>query len=585
MVATKTTTKKYHHSTTTGGSNRAILKSVNSNASVVRVPDVAVPTKSSEHQKQRNNQTKDTTTIRQDSKTNEELQRTAFESLHAILVAGHDDTTGSSRISSTTFNAIAATTAIRQWLNLFGAACSNRHVPVHLRSDLSMKDQHVVIFAALRNRAATLSNSITTTTKEFFQSLHLLIRYVISNVIVPSPSSSLDDAMDTDAGEAVPSFANGPQQLKEGYLFLHFATLCVTAFFEGLVAHNQHESVGKSNSLLLEIFHIAETLHDFLDIVNDTSISTEEANMSFQSIASLCEQWWTNNGYEKESIISNILPSVLGNVVGATDPKSSDIKRLYHLRTALSIIDYNDSESQSFVSLLLRITASPVCIRHADGKKFIAYLLSDPAFVSTESSQAGLSSQIHQAIRVQIPNNQPSVVLHYGDIYYMAWKEVCTLEDDANLMRRHAWEMDVMSDFIYASIYAEQTSMVTLLHVLLSKWYNYHPSNTSLSNSANSDDRTQFLHRMYTPIIWRAAVASNPLVRVNAIQTLLYIFPLSSPDNNNNNITKVCATIQQLLQDPDTKVRCTTTQVTTQLLLLYWDGIPARYIHMILNCT
>jgi hypothetical protein len=230
----------------------------------------------------------------------------------------------------------------------------------------------------------------------------------------------------------------------------------------------------------------------------------------------------------------------------------------------------------------------------------IAYLLSDPEFYTTAA--ANVRSKVHQSIRVQIPNNvQASVLLHYGDIYYMAWKEICNssghdrVTDDSatttmNETARNAFELEVLSDLIYASIYAEHASLVSSLHILLSKWYNYHPCMTKHTNhhqngNKNWDDRTQFLYRMYTPIIWRATVSPNPTVRVNAIQTLLYVFPLSSSDTNQSSMTKVCTTIQQLLQDPDIKVRCTTSQVTTQLLLLYWDGIPTRYIHMILNGT
>ena len=179
----------------------------------------------------------------------------------------------------------------------------------------------------------------------------------------------------------------------------------------------------------------------------------------------------------------------------------------------------------------------------------------------------------------------------------MAWKDVCSSSrsnsnhhQSGDETARNTFEMDILSDFVFASIYAEQSSLVSSMHILLSKWYNYHPlmkNTSSHTNSNQSDDRTQFLHRMYTPILWRATVAPNPVVRINAIQTLLYIFPLSSSNDTNHasTMTKVCTTIQQLLQDPDIKVRCTTAQVTTQLLLLYWDGIPTRYIHMILNCT
>ena len=592
MVQTKTTRTKH----SADGANRKILQSVHSNVDIAPIAPTAKPSFGNDAIPTANSKrTKETATTKahpyggSHPKDDVDLQKVAFDALHNILLNGGHPISGTEgNADGTTSSDAANATTIRQLLNLFGAACSNLHVPILLRHNLSMKDQHLVITTALRNLPSSGK------AKKMFQSLHQLIQFVRSNYIMTN--SSMDDAMETDSEMKVPTLSgtNSRQQQKEGYLFLQYATLCVTASFEGIVAQNQHQSMKSNNSLLSEVFHVAETLHDLLDCMND---DTDEANATFQAIVALCEQWWLQSGYEKESIIRNTLPTLLGNVVGVTDPKSSDIKRLYQLRTALSIIDYDDSESQSFVSLLLRITSTPACIRHPDGKKLVAYLLSDPEF-----QYSTLQSQVHLSIRVQIPNNQPSIVQHYSDIYYMAWKEVCSCENhgdhEGNGGLRNTFEMDVLSDYVYASIYAEQTSLVPLIHILLSKWYNYHPmmkhtvtasssnnnNSTGHNASSHSDDRAQFLHRMYTPIIWRATVAPNPVVRINSIQTLLYVFPLSSSDSNNNNITKVCTTIQQLLQDPDIKVRCATAQMTTQLLLLYWDGVPARYIHMILNC-
>ena len=626
VVATTTTTTTTMKYKGTASTNRTILQAVNTNADhrVLVVVEPPIPTATIQSSFDHHIPFTDTTTATTRSgnqiiNEHTDLQHAAFDALQCILLEGKQNrgsttttTTSSSTTSSTDIDDdTTATRSIRTFLNLFGAACSNQHVPTLLLPPRrSMKEQHTAMYTALRNHPRTIgtlqnasSISLYHTTKDMFHSLHHLIQYVISNYIRSNVSMETDgDSSFSHTTHAAPQ----QQLLKEGYLFLHYATLCVTAFFDGLVTHHQHQHPqprsGKSNhhhSIVLDVFHIAETLHDFLECIPDES-STEEANRTLQTIISLCEQWWVHDGYDKESIVRNILPTLLGNVVGVTDPKSIDIKRLYQLRTALSIIDLDDPESHSFTSLLLRITSSPACLRHPEGKQIIAYLLSDPAFGT------GLRHQIHQSIRVQIPNNQSSIVLHYSDIYYLAWKDVCHSStsstssgtNDDGATARSVFEMDVLSDFIYASIYAEESTLVSSMHTLLSKWYNYHPmmkhtassiniKNThhTTNNSSRSDDRAQFLYRMYTPILWRATVAPNPMVRINAVQTLLYLFPLSSSDTHQSHMTKVCTTIQQLLQDPDIKVRCTTTQVTTQLLLLYWDGIPTRYIQMILNGT
>ena len=442
-------------------------------------------------------------------------------------------------------------TNLRPFLNLFGAACSNVHLPVHIQPGLSMKEQHQLIYSTFRHCTPNK------TTSSIFSSLREYVQRLIDQRIVGTiPSIEMEDPCIPDTS-----------QRKEGFLFLYYATLCITAYFEGLVTKNKQFSA-THNPLLNDAAAIAIQLHQIIDSVDDddASSTSKEVQMTHAAIIHLCELWWLNDGPDREQLIGNILPILVENALHLETSKIADLKRLWNIRSALSIIDWEDPESKPFLLLLLRCTSSPTCIKSTDGKRFLSYILSS-------TDLGNLPLQVHQSIRVQIPENKKSILLQYSDIYFGAWKQSTSAKSNEE-SQPNELEITVLSDLVYASIYSLKPSLIQAMYTVLSKFY----------DQKQSLDVSALLYRLYTPILWRAMVAPNPIVRMNAVSVLLHIFPLP-PSTAGNSSTKVYSTLQLLLQDPDPRVRSTTTTVVSQILSLYWDGIPSQQIRLILNRT
>jgi Condensin II non structural maintenance of chromosomes subunit len=436
---------------------------------------------------------------------------------------------------------------LRPFLNLFGVASSNVHLPYYIKPALSMKEQQQLIYSTFRQMTPNKA------TAGIFSSLREYVQYLMDQRIL------LEDS-------TVPSTS----QRKEGYLFLYHTTLCITAYFEGLVAKNRQTSA-VHNPLLKNASEIASQLHHLLDAMDPTALSaSKEAQMTHTAVVHVCELWWLHNGPDREILIGNILPVLVANVLQQDLSRATDLKRLWNIRTAFSIIDWEDSESQSFLMLLLRCTSSPLCIKSTDGKRFLSYLLS-------ATDMGNLPLQVHQSIRVQIPENKKSILLQYSDVYFGAWKQSMqsseSHDDDDSELQPRELEMTILADLVYASIYSVKPSLVQSVCTVLSKFY----------DQKQLTDVADLLYRLYTPVFWRAMVSPNPVVRMNAISVLRHVFPLSSGTNSSS--TKLYATLLQLLQDPDPRVRSTTSAVVSDILSLYWDGIPSHQIRLLLNRT
>jgi Condensin II non structural maintenance of chromosomes subunit len=442
---------------------------------------------------------------------------------------------------------------LRPFLNLFGAASSNVHLPCYVKPGRSMKEQHQLIYSTF---GLSTPNK---TTVGIFSSLREYVMFVMDQYIFGTvPITDMEDS-------TVPNAS----QRKEAHLFLYHTTLCITAYFEGLVAKNRQSSTAH-NPLLKDSSQIVLQLHNLIDTITPSALSSsKEVQMTHTAVVHLCELWWLYNGPDRENLIGNILPVLVGNVLHQDLSRATDLKRLWNLRSAFSIIDWEDPESQSCLMLLLRCTSSPTCVKSTDGKRFLSYLLS-------AKDLGNLPLQVHQSIRVQIPENKKSILLQYSDVYFGAWKhsmQSSEIDKDEELHPREL-EMTILSDLVYASIYSLKPSLIQSVYIVLSKFY----------DQKHLADVASLLFRLYTPILWRAMAAPNPMVRMNAVSVLRHIFPLSS-GNSSTGTTKVYTTLLQLLQDPDPRVRSTTSAVVSHILLVYWDGIPSQQIRLLLNRT
>ena len=327
------------------------------------------------------------------------------------------------------------------------------------------------------------------------------------------------------------------------------------------------------------------------------------------SISQLCQTWWLHNFYGRDLLVTQLVPLLLVKSLdgGAVQ---RDVQNMYDMRHALTFFDFDDDASISYLrSLLLRTASSPLYLRHYTGKnatnnlgrKFIVYL-----FQLHES----LVRDLHRAVRVQIPDAKMGVLQAYGDVYFQAWKssvhskfsmdhqEARLLYDDddkdddkdddndsededgnrrtnlyANVVEEH-----VLQDLLYASLHLAQSSMAASVRTVLQPFF----------RAKKTPEVDQMLYRMYSPILWRALKAVNPLVRVNACVILADTFPLRDPSagpiQTEECLVNSVTIIKSLLLDEDPRVRVASADATARILGSYWDALSSADIRGILNC-
>lgn len=148
----------------------------------------------------------------------------------------------------------------------------------------------------------------------------------------------------------------------------------------------------------------ARELHDNLVIFESDSGLLSE-------IASVCEEWWKRDLLGKESLITQSLPFLLSKAL--TLKKKVDVHRVYALREAFTLFDFDDESIADLKHLMMRCVISPLFLKTEDGRKFIAFMF-------------GLSGQLAKEalamIKSQVPFGRKSTLEAFGEIVFRAWK-------------------------------------------------------------------------------------------------------------------------------------------------------------------
>lgn len=154
------------------------------------------------------------------------------------------------------------------------------------------------------------------------------------------------DKSHSDKGEAV-------QNLKD-----------VTQIISRYTEMTQHRS-----PILLQII---ESLHELLIPLDDNITGVTSLKIG---IARICEIWWTREEEGAENLITQLIPFLLITSLGPNS-LDADVKRVYNIRSALLLLDFDDSSIESIRSLLLRCYTHPSYLKSAEGKKFLSFLFS-----------------------------------------------------------------------------------------------------------------------------------------------------------------------------------------------------------------
>jgi condensin-2 complex subunit G2 len=370
----------------------------------------------------------------------------------------------------------------------------------------------------------------------------------------------------------------------QSVIYLRICAFLVDAYLEGLLKRQKRNYNNNSNNnsrrveIIDEAFEVAEMLHDVLFPLQNCGkegVSTQSA------IFAMCEHWWHGNFEDKELFVTQLIPLLLVKSLEDTAQKN-DVKRLYSIREAIDLLDFECESITTLKNHLLRTVANPLFLQSTEGKKFITHLF---------QVDVSLVSELHKAVKVQLFEAKRSILNAYGEIYYNAWKQSTEKVDADDDNEEEGGERDgemttsiqasieenALQDLMYYQIHAANPKMASSIRVVLDKFY----------INKKSHDVESMLHRCYGPLLWRALSATNARVRLQASSVLTDTFPLRDPDAGQE-WTEACVeksveALMSLMSDEIPSVRVAGSNATAKILSQFWVAIPAKDIRTLLN--
>lgn len=283
-----------------------------------------------------------------------------------------------------------------------------------------------------------------------------------------------------------------------------------------------------------------------------------------RTIADTCEWLWNCGDPQRERVIPQTLIFLLLKSFGdetlvVCDEKGAEelrrgttkaIQRVFAIRHAFNVIAFgaHDSSAGSMTNLLLRCVTTSAYVKHPDGQKFIAFLL----------SIEDIRDNVLDTIVRQLASVRSSMASLYGHIILKAWKT-----------NRADWLVDSLIHVAEKAIRAAHDPFGSNLRTVLSSFH--------LNKRLNGVD--QLLHRIYSPTLFGNLMVANVRVRSNAVTILTEAFPIHDPgatrEDIDNMVTSQCTKMLELLVDPAPSVRRATVEGVCRTLGMYWELVPS----------
>eukprot|EP00261_Vitis_vinifera_P021464 XP_010652710.1 PREDICTED: uncharacterized protein LOC100264215 isoform X2 [Vitis vinifera] len=291
-----------------------------------------------------------------------------------------------------------------------------------------------------------------------------------------------------------------------------------------------------------------------VQVLHDNLILFESDSVLLSEIANLCEEWWKDGLVGRETLISQSLPFLLSRSL--TLKKKVDVHRVYMLREAFALFDFEDESIEDLKLLMIRCVITPLYLKTEDGRKFVAFMF-------------GLSRQLVKEalamIRSQIPFGRKSMLETYGDIVFQAWKHV---EGES----RNEIENGFLQGLIEGAIHANSGALAASIRRVLGGFINQRTTNGV----------EKLLFRLTEPVIFRSLQVANSNVRLNSLHLLLDSFPLEDPDatkeTKDTMLDKQFFLLERLLSDDCPEIRVVAVEGSCRILHLFWEIIPSSTI-------
>ncbi|KAI3451928.1 hypothetical protein Pfo_008593 [Paulownia fortunei] len=332
---------------------------------------------------------------------------------------------------------------------------------------------------------------------------------------------------------------------------------------------NERQSIAKKLQVYAYILHLCvfhpknvfsvSDLLPALQELHDNLILFESDSILLSEIANLCEEWWKGGLLGKESLISQSLPVILSRSL--TLKKKVDVHRVYTLRDAFTLFDFEDESIEDLKHLLIRCVISPLYLKTEEGRKFVAFMF---------CLSVQLTKEVCAMIKSQIPFGRKSMLEAYGEIVFRAWKAV---EGEC----KYEIENGFLQGLVEGAIYASSAALAASIRRII--W--------GFVNQRTTEGVEKLIFCLAEPVIFRSLQVANSNVRQNALHLLLDLFPLEDPDANKEAkdtlLEKQFFLLEKLLLDECPDVRVVAIEGSCRTLHLFWEVIPSPTITRIIT--
>ena len=374
--------------------------------------------------------------------------------------------------------------------------------------------------------------------------------------------------------------------------FLRCASILVMGYLDGLLSRSRR---GRPDAVD-EALNVAEELHGQLFSLQSAAdgfdVLKREASAAQSAVIEICERWWRADLDGKEKLVTQLIPLLLLKSLDVN--AQGDLKRLYSMRHAIDVLDFEDESIRSLKHHLLRTVGNTLFLESAEGRKFVAHLF---------GVDASLGRELHMEMWNRIPLLKDCFLDSYAKIYFAAWKGIADAEerdeegkdaqgdadgeddedkddnnddeekddnnddddDDASggdASARSAFEEDILQNLACELLHSTDPRP---WRAVLDEFYvrKEDPSVESL------------LRRTYCPLLWQALASADARNRRRAAEALADTFPLY--------VSKSVKALEGLMKDEVPSVQVEGIRATTKILESFWNLVPEEDVRTLLN--
>jgi hypothetical protein len=278
-----------------------------------------------------------------------------------------------------------------------------------------------------------------------------------------------------------------------------------------------------------------------------------------QNIVRLFERLYLAKCEFAKEFMPIAVPLLIDESLGP-EGKDVTVKRVWALRSALELFDYEDESSQFIKELFLRCFSAPLYYKNAESRRLLAHIL---------TTIPSLVKDITGVLRSQLPGTQKSAE-QIGEVIFKAWS-------NAEGVPKALIERFCIQDFMQRGIHAAFPETFKAVRKVVQEF-------TERKKVKAVD--TMLLH-CYEPILFRALGAANSVVRKNAALLFFDVFPLRDSNMSKPEadalLQRQFDAIAATLADVCPAVREVSILGIAAILNKYWEVIPAGVSRMLLT--